>query len=124
MDTGWFGVDQGPDPGGGCVAEDRLIAAVQERGDQEAIERQSRVSKCVDMGMNAVEPTGLGPSRDRGAGQAGSLQLMGTQNAVLSFRKLRKPFCVDFVSLSETNLTQIGHDRWCRRKTFAQDRRL
>jgi hypothetical protein len=38
MHAGWFRVDQGPDPGGGCVAEDRLIAAVQKGGDQATIE--------------------------------------------------------------------------------------
>jgi hypothetical protein len=68
------------------------------------------MSERIHVGMNAVESAGPGPSRDRGSGQARGLQLTGTQNAVLLLRKLRKPFCVDFVSLSETNVTQIGHE--------------
>jgi hypothetical protein len=37
------------------------------------------------------------------------LELPCAQYAELPFRQPHKPFCVDFVSLGETNLTQKGH---------------
>jgi hypothetical protein len=91
------------------VTEDCPIAAVEEGGDQAAIERQGRMSKRVDVGMNPMKAAGLPPPGDGGAGQTAISELAGAQDAVLALRHSHKTFCVEFVSLSETNLTQIGH---------------
>jgi hypothetical protein len=62
------------------------------------------------MRMNAMEPAGAGPARDGGPAQSHGLELLGTENAVLPTCQLRESICVGFVSLSETNRTQNGHE--------------
>lgn len=91
------------------MAQHRLTAAVEEGGTEATPQGKSRVAQGEDAWMNAVKAAGLGPPRDRSAGQTGVLELPCAQYTELPFRQPHKLFCVDFVSLCETNLTQKGH---------------
>ena len=56
-----------------------------------------------------MKPAGLRPSRNRRPGEPSRLELQRAEYSALALGQAHKDFCVDFVSLSETNLTQFGH---------------
>jgi hypothetical protein len=62
-----LGLDQPPEPSCRGVAEDSLIAAVQQCGDQAAINGKSTVAERIDARVNPVKPLIARPASPSGS---------------------------------------------------------
>ena len=91
------------------MAQHRLFAAIQEGGEEAAVERERCVTEGVDPWMNTVKTSGVQPASDGGPSDTGIEELLPADHAVLQPRQLRYRFCVEKGPGPGPHSTQNGH---------------